>query len=133
MISYQGLRMDSPRTIALLNALLALMAERDQSAESLTQQSGIKASVVKKYLKYLCLTGRAVVATPACYKPGRTSRATYRVGPVTAPPPESVEEVYGRDASAADQRHVPADRWERGQHAHRSGLLAAFFPLGGGE
>lgn len=33
----------------------------------------------------------------------------------------------------ADRRLLGADEWPRGEHAHRSGLLAALFPLASGE
>lgn len=130
-ILYHCARMDTPAALALMNEILASVAQHGvRSAVQLAEETGGKPGMVNLYIAYLKSINRLTVYD----KPSSIRRvaATFSLGRNTDPlpigSPEVVEASVAGDEGVS-QRVLGANAWKRGQHAHRTGLLAYFYPI----
>jgi hypothetical protein len=130
-ILYHNARMDTPAALALMNAILASVAQHGvRSGVQLAQETGGKPGMVNLYIAYLKSINRLTVYD----KPNafRGTAATFSLGrntdPVPVGTPEAAAAVLPLDLRL-NQRVLAANAWKRGQHAHRTGLLAYFYPI----
>lgn len=129
MILYHNSRMDKPETIARLEAIIASVETHgNRTAEQLVADTGILPRMVTLYVAYLRSIGQlGIFKRPSSV---RREAAVYDRGPVTVPLPTGAPE--SGHVTGAAVRRVGANEWRRGEHAHRSGLLGAFYPLAQG-
>lgn len=125
MIHHQGLRMDKSPALERLDGIVALVARLGTAtAAQIEEGMMLKRRMAGLYIAYLCSVDR--LALHQRHNSGgnaRTgSKAIYKLGAAANVPPPEAEPFEG-------QRMVGANDWPRGEHAHRTGLLAAFFPL----
>lgn len=124
-ITYQGCRMDTPRAIERLEAIVALVArEQAASVAQITELIALAPRMASMYIAYLCDINRLAVHTK--HNSARSQVATYCLGSESGPMPVG----DSKDARVAVQRTVGTNDWPRGEHARRSGLLAWFSPFG---
>jgi hypothetical protein len=116
--AYAGFKYDTPMALDRIARIMDVMIRMGTAtAEQIAQATEIDKRAVARYVYHLRETGRMVLLTP------------HNVG-------GGIPALYGvAEGLAADlepefiRRTVGANDWPRGEHAHRSGLLAAFFPF----
>lgn len=110
-----GTAMSIARNIAIIDFM---QAARKASTDEIAAGTGIDKRAVHRHLYHLCETKNLELLAAKTVRPGAPAVYGWVEGSEYASPAEFFE-----------QRRVAADDWPRGQHAHRSGLLAALFPL----
>lgn len=124
--TYDGQPMTTPLALERLTAIRAfvegaVMASQAQIAEAI----GVNRRTAGRYVGHLCEIGHL----NQLVSPGFGEPALYELGdagddvPLAPSAPLAPEFI---------QRTVGPDDWQRGEHAHRSDLLAAFYPFAQG-
>lgn len=129
---YGQFRMDTPMSVDRLRKIMAAMTDlRTATYRQISDATAITLRAVPRYVYHLVETGRLELLS--AHDPCRALPSIYGMPgfDVEDIAPPEVKERPERQYEM-NQRRVEANDWPRGQHAHRSGLLAAFFPLAQG-
>jgi len=107
-----------------LDGIVELVARLGTAtAAQIEEGMELKRRLTGIYIAYLCSIGR--LALHQKHNSAANVRATYKLGVLADVPVPRADEFDVR-------RRVGANDWPRGEHAHRSGLLAVFYPFARG-
>jgi hypothetical protein len=103
-----------------MDAVIEAMRElKRATARELAEATGMSLRTVERYIVHLRNVESLCVLVP--HNPKLVAGAIYGMG--------AGQHGGAFETDTVTQRMVGASDWERGQHAHRSGLLAALFPF----
>lgn len=127
-LPYHGLNMGSPHAIARLQKIIEYVARVEAAThDDIAAVVGVAPRTANVCVMYLCSIDRLAVVQR--HNSNLSLKAKYGVGHASGPLPVAGEKTLS--GAEAVQRRVDADQWPRGEHARRSGLVAALFPMAG--